>query len=547
MNIIYCEDVIPKDLNDTLVLLPDYYKSGYSYFWDDYGYKTTFKAKYYFKGNPVELGYLKILFKDIEHSHNHIKKTYNKIHDGTYEIPFLDSNSAVSIGTNIDFYKKLKKTIVKNRTIKKLLKKINDICYSAQNMPSYQSWPGFNLSLLRDATDSAILRNGYAVALGNYKKLKEFEFEVFTQNKQHIKFHFDKSSIFCDNINVLIGKNGLGKSRTLKSISDQFTGIEESDVDWPFFNRLIVISFSPFENFLTESELLELKKHSNNFYSSDESEERHERYDLINDYSYIGFKSSKSDEDISLSESYSKSVSSVIFAIKDDIKNGWIRNYSKFSLILESLKLAMEFETIALKGVNTLIKEEELHEFSNSIENPKIDSKLNNLELIFLDENENEIKLSSGQKIYSLLIPSIVSEIKEESLILFDEPELYLHPELEVSLISMLKLILKQTSSFGIIATHSSYIVREIRSDFVHILKEGGIISSPQIETFGNSLDEITGYIFNDYKTVKPYQQRLDFMLKDFESIDDAILHLSDHIGDAALAYLFKLKQKKNS
>lgn len=46
------------------------------------------------------------------------------------------------------------------------------------------------------------------------------------------------------------------------------------------------------------------------------------------------------------------------------------------------------------------------------------------------------------------MIPAIISELEEESLLILDEPELYLHPELEVGLINMLKNILDETKSF---------------------------------------------------------------------------------------------------
>lgn len=55
-----------------------------------------------------------------------------------------------------------------------------------------------------------------------------------------------------------------------------------------------------------------------------------------------------------------------------------------------------------------------------------------------------------------------MSEIEEESLLILDEPELYLHPELEVNLINMIKNILNETNSYSIIATHSSIIAREV-------------------------------------------------------------------------------------
>ncbi len=107
------------------------------------------------------------------------------------------------------------------------------------------------------------------------------------------------------------------------------------------------------------------------------------------------------------------------------------------------------------------------------------------------------------------MIPNIINEIKDSSLLLIDEPELYLHPELEVGLISMLNFILKETDSFAIIATHSSIITREIKRDYVNIFKNNKIIKPEYIKTFGESLDKITVSVFDDYNTEKLYQTEL--------------------------------------
>ncbi|MCM0150494.1 hypothetical protein KCN56_18225, partial [Photobacterium galatheae] len=55
--------------------------------------------------------------------------------------------------------------------------------------------------------------------------------------------------------------------------------------EWPYCNKLIVASFSPFDQFFTDKELsLELRH----------DKSRNEEIDLINGYSYIGFKDSSS-------------------------------------------------------------------------------------------------------------------------------------------------------------------------------------------------------------------------------------------------------------
>lgn len=548
MQTIYCESRIPQGLPNTLVLLPDYFGSSYTYLWDDYGYKTTFKLRYVFEGKPLDLGEIKILFKDCDNSHKYITENSEKLQNGVYSVSCINSKNAVSIGADIDYYKILRKRIKKNRTINKILRNLSDVCFFSNNLDEYRTWEGFSISLLRDASDESILRKGYAIATGNYKPLKKFILNAVSPNGTKIDFSFDRQSKFQENLNAIIGKNGLGKSKTLKSIADGFLGLSGHNSEWPYFNRLIVVSFSPFENFITEKELIKSQSSSQE-YSKEEQDERFERSVFVNDYSYIGLRSSDIHEDINLIEASKKSVLSLICAIKDELENGWLREYDKVELITSTLKLAMKFEKIAIKDIeeNKLYFDKELFDLSRDISNPKKYLSGKNFDLVFLDDELNEIKLSSGQKIYSLLIPSLVNDIKEESLILFDEPELYLHPELEVGLITMLKKVLKETSSFGIVATHSAIIVREINRKLVHIMKSDGSIAPSRIETFGNSLDDINGYVFDDYNTPKPFQELLKGLLTKYESIDDAIKDLSGSLGDGALSYLLELKYERGN
>ncbi|PNK76630.1 hypothetical protein CEQ35_022650 [Yersinia enterocolitica] len=159
---------------------------------------------------------------------------------------------------------------------------------------------------------------------------------------------------------------------------------------------------------------------------------------------------------------------------------------------------------------------------------------------------------------YSYMLPSIMAEIEDETLLVLDEPELYLHPSLEVGLIKMLKRILKETKSYAVIATHSAFIVREISKNNVSILREkvsseGEIslthnittVSKPNIETFGGSLETIMGESFDDYYLKKPFENDIDIKIEKYESIDMAINELFPLIGDDAQEYMMSLVEKQ--
>lgn len=62
--------------------------------------------------------------------------------------------------------------------------------------------------------------------------------------------------------------------------------------------------------------------------------------------------------------------------------------------------------------------------------------------VIFI-KNDQIVPLSSGQRLFAYIVINVVASIKDNSLIVIDEPELFLHPTLEIEFVGLLKKILK--------------------------------------------------------------------------------------------------------
>lgn len=524
MKIFYANAPISEVRSFTLMLLPDHYGKPFTYLWDDFGYKTTFRGFFLSGKYKVDLGNIKILFKDNFNSHEYIQNKFPCI-DGVYDVSNISNHDFISIGEDIDYYNIINSEKENRREVKQYLKALNDVCLLSLSRDDFQRWEGYKLSLLRDSSLTSVLSKGLKTALGSYEELSSFSLNI-NQDKGHsLNLLFNKKTLVPSRINILIGKNGCGKTRTLNYISNIYTGVISSFNEWPYCNKLITASFSPFDNFPTDKEL-HLKLNTNNQDSTD----------YINGYSYIGFKDDSSS--FNLESFIKRSVKSYINSIRLDETRRVRKDFNRISLIHDTLRKAMSFEQIGLKSSNDQIILHDQYDETDDIDEA--------YGLVFLDEELNEIKLSSGQRMYSLFVPSIISEIKKESLLLIDEPELYLHPELEVGLISMLKKVLSETNSFAIIATHSAIIAREIQSDFVHILENNFSCRKPDIETLGNSLERISADVFGDKLTDKPYQEILDDLIdtRYLGNIDKAIDELSDELGSKGISYLYAKKKK---
>lgn len=455
-----------------------------------------------------------------------------------YEITDLCiADELVSIPISIDYYKAVAALFDEGLALK-YLSRICDVSYYKENISIYNKMNGFKTRFYRDNSSSkAIIKNGLKIATGGYEIDEKVHIKIndLGDSFEPVDFIFDKSNDLVQDINLIIGKNGLGKTHILKEICSIVTGLKTSKSK-PLFNKLIIVSYSPFESFYTNRELstlLSLK------YGKEDVGNTEANFMSIDDYTYIGFRDIDGKFDKNKPASFS--AKSIINAIEYDRDIAWWAdgNSGKVNTIFSTLSLSMKFDTIRFKKVN----------------GGEVDLRLNNNKIEFNDEGEEinfhdgvtfhykdqDVKLSSGQQIYSFMIPSIVGEIQDETLIIIDEPELYLHPALEVGLIEMLKNILKQRNSYAIIATHSAVIAREVPRKCVSVLKEsdyGTKIDKPNIETYGESLDEIIGEIFDDYSLKKPYQYEIDRVVNEDGYSGDKFNDLSERLGDEGLVYL---------
>lgn len=530
----YYSETLMIDKYPGIHLLQDHIGTNYGVPWDDFGYIITFKVYYVRDIDKIKIGNIKMLSKANENT-----SLYFKEHGEEIELKIININGAlsenklVSIGEDIDYYKKIN-TLFQPEKIDALLESLCDAGYFLRNQGEYSEWSGYSGSLMRGSSSAAILKKGYQIALGRYNPKTKFELNIESLGDSFdpISFKFNMNrKVGKSNICLIIGKNGVGKTHILKIISEVITGVTDGEEHPPYFHKLIVIAHSPFEDFYTENEIfnkLTVKYSREGSLANKKSLKRKRLH--VNEYSYIGFRN----QDGIFDPEYPvlKSVESIIKILSYDEENDWWNDKTRFQLLKETLSISIEFDSISILdngGDEICINEE-----------TKINSIKENINLkkgLIFKKHGATIPLSSGQKIYTYMIPAIISELEEESLLILDEPELYLHPELEVGLINMLKNILDETKSFSIIATHSSILTREVERDAVTILRkiEGNTkVFRSSVETYGESIDVIVSEVFDDEYVSKPYQKEIDkYFIRDSSSISE----IKGYIGNDALAY----------
>ncbi|WP_180161133.1 AAA family ATPase [Acinetobacter sp. YH12064] len=535
--IFYFSETLNIEKFEGIHLLQDHIGTNFKGPWDDFDYIITFQVFHVSNQSKKKLGNIKVLSKNSKNTSTLFKKESNLVSEKIYNISdILDPAEFISIGEKFDYYKIIK-SIFSSPQNERYLESICDICFHRSNLEEYIQWEGYQSSFMRSNSSSAILNKGFQIALGQYIANKNFEITIDTLGDtfEPITFNFNKDRpIGESNICLLIGKNGVGKSHILKEISKLVTGLSPYTNTLPAFHKLIIIAYSPFENFYCHNQIFNMldERYSSNSSKSKKSYKRKRMH--INEYSYIGFKNEEGNFDLDYPAK--RSIESLIKIIKYDQKNNWWKEEkTRFLILKETLKLCMDFDDIFIIDNNnneTLI--------SNDLSLNKIkESSINYKTGLIFKKNNINLSLSSGQIIYSYILPSIMSEIEEESLLILDEPELYLHPELEVNLINMIKNILFETNSYSIIATHSSIIAREVERKSINILRKKDNITrvfKPSIETYGESIVRIIAEVFDDNYIEKPFQHEINKFINSNENF--SLDNIKNLVGDDALIHL---------
>jgi len=150
---------------------------------------------------------------------------------------------------------------------------------------------------------------------------------------------------------------------------------------------------------------------------------------------------------------------------------------------------------------------------------------------------------SSGQAIIAYSIAAMIAYLQPRSLLLFDEPELHLHPSAVSQLIRILYELLEKFDSYAIITTHSPIIAQELPSKNIRVFeREGNITYSRELqrETFGENLSELSDLIFGNSENEQFFKVSLNKLAEDYD-FDTVVSIFDGKLSLSALAYLSSL------
>ncbi|MDY6922622.1 MAG: AAA family ATPase [Pseudomonadota bacterium] len=531
--------------------------------WDDYGHKTLFQTTCRIGEQGVDLGSLKLLIGGgVFTTAAKLNELLQAGWDGTFPIPNTDY---VSVPSEIEFYAQLV-SLLGEQTAVEVARCLRDASYLTRVEPDIAAaalveTQAFRVSLQRERGAVKAYLDGWQVFDNQRIEVtsSRFHFINVAGGASTLELNFEPVNPLPHDINVLIGPNGVGKSRVLHEIvkawlhSDDYPaglGFETS----PNISQLVVVSYSPLESFPVDTLGTALADREV--------------------YRYFGFRGrppaapSEGDDlavifapppppaaDFSTLYPRVNAALSLVDALADDQRYGRIEAWpGKLRTLYQVLRTGVDFDQIAVTlsdevlgfaadplAAFEIIQYEErpyLPIGENDIGRYNADqvrTLLRPEEGIIFFKDGRKLDLSSGQRLFSYVVVNVLGAIRRNSLILIDEPELFLHPTLEIQFIDMLKEILASLSSKALLATHSEVTVRETPRDCVHVFQrtdEGILVHSPPFQTFAGDIQRISSYVFGDRGAAKPYEAWIRAQLGTYGGADQLLAALGEDVNE---------------
>lgn len=433
--------------------------------WNDFGIESSFDLFYYqYNQYPTHIGSLKMINKQ-ELTCGEIEKSSYKTKNYLPDVFEVLSNEFCSLGQTQKYYSTLKSLFPNN--YKSILWALQDSAIFPKIEDNYSKHKQFG-SLIRANEAEQIQRQVKYIIEGQDVKSKyQFSYKFapkYAKDTIVIDFKFDKDGAFPNRIYALIGENGVGKTQFITTlpldIASKKTELFSPHI--PIFSKIIAVSNSYYDNF-------SIPRPTASF-----------------NYVYCGLSKLVKGEKETLSP----------LAMKQRL-NRSCRDIQKKERT-SSLKKILE------KILDEVIIQElfkiEIHDETEI--------------LVFQYENISPIcnKISSGQSTLLYVFCDIVSNIRYDSLLLFDEPETHLHPNAITTLMTAIYELLEEYQSYSIISTHSPLIIRELLSRSVYVMERNANYPSIKkigLESFGENLTTLTEEIFGNKEVPKYYKEKI--------------------------------------
>ena len=417
-----------------------------------------------------------------------------------------------SLGQDADYYE----AIVKLDSARDLLASLNDIVADEELYQRAREERVTGTSLMRYVNERTVVGQFRRIIAGG-ARLTDYTFRY--KGPAQIDPEFDPVTLVFEvepfsrppsNIQVIVGRNGVGKSHLLNAMSRALVESEDVDKNGEFvddsdeldaelespFANIVSVTFSAFDDF-------PLIRKSKNATKGAR-------------YTNVGLRKR-------------------IRQTEDHSSGEWI------TLTQDPDELTEDFIASAKACASGQQRRERWRRALRTLESDPIFEEADVTALLDLDSDgfgrsASRLfrNLSSGHKIVLLTITKLVESVEERTLVLMDEPEAHLHPPLLAALIRAVSDLLINRNGVAIVATHSPVVLQEVPRNCVWKLRRhggGAIIERPEIETFAENVGRLTHEVFGLEVTRSGFYKMIAEAIGARDDFEDVIRKFDGEVG----------------
>lgn len=410
-----------------------------------------------------------------------------------------------SLGQEDDYYESLNELGEDLR--EEILHALRDCARDLSIFQKFAAETVMGTSLLRYLTVENVRNRLNRLAGGNVELTPyHFEFELPTPEGVPVakmSFEVKPTSEPPTNVHVLIGRNGVGKSRCIQSLTATVLGLEQSE-DQP---RGKLVKLGPEANNWSFSGLV------------------HVCYSAFDSFSFPAMKDQKGvlGTYVGLSDIALAAASEGSAPLKDRLAKQFVDSFKECR---SGLRAKRWRSAIANLCTDPMFDDADVANLLDCDE----DSWQGSAAKLFR-------RLSSGHSIVLLTTTRLVELVDERTLVILDEPEGHLHPPLLSAFVRAVSNLLVERNGVAIIATHSPVVLQEVPAECVSVLTRNGLeseISPPSSETFGESVGVLTREVFGLEVTNAGFHALIGKQVEAGKSFEQVLSHFDGKLGSEA-------------
>lgn len=390
----------------------------------------------------------------------------------------------------------LARRLLGDHLAREMLVQLNDVSILFDDAKTVPNWPDFfgsqvfTLSMIRSSESYLAFRRG-ANTLAGHEELEGADsranFSAMLRPpgpSVSFKFNFNNNNLFRGRIAVLVGKNGSGKTTSLtkiaKSLVDRSSRSAKIEPR-PEVNQVLAFAHS--------ASLPQFRPKLRTNGSA------RVRVFSLDPLSRRRNEPSDSQMLVDIFRSHDDRGMRLVHILKEVLD----QEFSDLKFIVPVKPLEPDKATVNhdLEDLENLMRargEQRLLETSGRIDLSR--------KLQYRARDGSKRSPSLGQLTFTRFLLTALANAGSGSVLLIDEPETFLHPNLISRFMRVLHRILDATGSIAILATHSPFIVREVQSAHVHILQQdsNGVLQvlQPRLQTLGANVANVSSEVFGD-------------------------------------------------